>query len=249
MKRLVFALFLLSVCTGVLAQQTPVSKTGDKKPRKMDPALREKLFAKTGGLIKAPAEGPSVLFLNTQKRVSDDALREVMTRVQNLLRVPAAIDVAQSSEPIAAAAKALQNTHTAAVIVIGDSSGYPMLLVAPEARWAFVNVAALAEGNISDKLLAERTEKEARRAFGYVMGAANSSQDASLLSCVKQSKDLDALNAEMLDAESLGKIMRYAQKLGIKPSRVSTYRKAVEEGWAPAPTNDIQRAIWKELKK
>ena len=40
-----------------------------------------------------------------------------------------------------------------------------------------------------------------------------------------------------------------AEKLGIKPARMTTYRKAVEEGWAPAPTNDFQKAIWEEAKK
>jgi hypothetical protein len=43
--------------------------------------------------------------------------------------------------------------------------------------------------------------------------------------------------------------MIQAQKMGVKPISVVTYRKAVEAGWAPAPTNDIQRAIYDEVKK
>ena len=27
----------------------------------------------------------------------------------------------------------------------------------------------------------------------------------------------------------------------------STYRKACREGWAPAPTNDVQKAIWEDI--
>ena len=47
------------------------------------------------------------------------------------------------ADPVADAAKALADTNIAAVIVICDSAGQPSLLVAPESRWAVVNVAAL----------------------------------------------------------------------------------------------------------
>jgi hypothetical protein len=36
--------------------------------------------------------------------------------------------------------------------------------------------------------------------------------------------------------------------MGIKPARMTTYRKACEEGWAPMPTNSVQKAIWDEVK-
>ena len=31
------------------------------------------------------------------------------------------------------------------------------------------------------------------------------------------------------------------------PGKRSVYRKACEEGWAPAPTNDVQKAIWDKV--
>ena len=61
--------------------------------------------------------------------------------------------------------------------------------------------------------------------------------------------DLDALTGKGLSPEPFSKILAHAQKLGIKPARATTYRKAVEEGWAPPPTNDFQKAVWEELKK
>jgi hypothetical protein len=87
------------------------------------------------------------------------------------------------------------------------------------------------------------------RAFGYVMGAANSNFEHCLLKPVFATADLDALTPKSLSPEPFAKIMTQAQKMGIKPARMTSYRKAVEEGWAPAPTNDFQRAIWQELKK
>ena len=51
-----------------------------------------------------------------------------------------------------------------------------------------------------------------------------------------------------MSPEPFNKIMTHAQKLGMQPQRMTTYRKAVEEGWAPAPTNDLQRTVWEEVK-
>ena len=39
----------------------------------------------------------------------------------------------------------------------------------------------------------------------------------------------------------------YLEKGGIRPEQKVFYRKAVEEGWAPAPTNEFQRAIWDKV--
>jgi hypothetical protein len=35
--------------------------------------------------------------------------------------------------------------------------------------------------------------------------------------------------------------------LGVLPAQRATYLKACEEGWAPAPTNDVQKAIWDKV--
>jgi hypothetical protein len=61
--------------------------------------------------------------------------------------------------------------------------------------------------------------------------------------------DLDGNECGTLSPEPLIRFMKQAQRLGMKPIRMASYRKAAEEGWAPQPTNDIQRAIWKELHK
>jgi hypothetical protein len=121
--------------------------------------------------------------------------------------------------------------------------------VAPEKRWALVNVAALGDDNAKEALVAERVHKEIWRAFGCVMGAANSTQSNCLLKPVFSLSELDSLDAKMLAADNLNRILNLSKTIGMKPSRPNTYRKAVEEGWAPAPTNECQKAIWNELRK
>jgi hypothetical protein len=233
---------------------TPRAKTmpaagNQNQPRVISPAARSNMLAKTGGLIHSPAEGPALLFLNAQTRVAAAALDEPIEQLGKMLRLSATRRDAPADAPVTAALDALKDKGTAAVVVLADSEGYPSLLVAPESRWALVNVAALAGAGVSAETLAERTRKEVWRAFGYLMGAAHSNFEACLMKPVLSPEDLDALKGRSLSPEPFNKIMTHAQKLGMKPQRMTTYRKAVEEGWAPAPTNDFQKAIWAELKK
>ena len=233
------------------AGQGPLTaKLAPQTPRAIDPAARSNTLAKTGGILSTPASGPSILFLNTQKRVSSQVFESVPVYVQKILRLPCQLSDKPSEQPITEAQSALTDaTKTAAVVVIAESAGYPALLLAPESRWAMVNVAALNTDGADAEKLNARVQKEVWRAFGYLMGAANSSAEVCLMKPVLSTADLDALPGKSLSPEPFNKILYHAQKLGIPLARMTTYRKAVEEGWAPTPTNDFQRAIWQELKK
>lgn len=254
MKTSLVALSIVFVSGPALFAQ-PVPKTVPaqlaQRPqaRPVDPATRSNLMKKTGGFLWAKAEGPSLLFLNTQTRVPSPVAEEVASLVTRNLRLPSVAKSLVSDQPVSAALAALADTNTAAVVVIGDAPGYPPLLVAPEGRWALVNVAALGGAGVSAETLADRTRKEVWRAFGYLMGAAHSNSEQCLLKPVLDPEDLDALTPKTLCPEPFNKILQYAQKLGVKQPRITTYRKAVEEGWAPAPTNDLQRAVWEALKR
>ncbi len=248
---LFFAAAVASCCLTAAAQTAaPAPRPPAVKPvpRTMSPEIRAKMMARTGGMIQSKAEGPSVLFLNAQSRVDAAALAEPVAQINTMLRLPALRKDAPTDAPLTAALEALKDPAVASVVVIGDSAGYPALLVAPENRWALVNVAALGAPDTAPDTLADRTRKEVWRAFGYLMGAAHSNFEHCLMKPVLAPADLDALNGRGLSPEPFNKILGHADKLGIKPVRMTTYRKAVEEGWAPAPTNDVQKAVWDEVK-
>jgi len=212
-------------------------------------ARAKSMLARNGGMVQAAAEGPSILFLNSQTRVPETELRKAADMITRTLRLAGRTETRAAPDPVAAAIRALADTNTAAVVVLADAPGYPALLLAPESRWALVNVDALAEGGVPDALIEERAAKELWRAFGYLMGAANSAFPQCVMKPVTSPTDLDALTAKAICPEPFAKILNHAQKLGMRTVRTTSYRKAVEEGWAPAPTNDFQRAIWNELKK
>jgi len=246
MKTILSFLFsILCLCLVADTQTAPAQQVR----RTPSPEARAAMLAKTGGFIQARAEGPALLFLNAQTRVPASVIDEPVEQIGKILRLSAIRkDALDAAEPIKVALVALQDKDVAAVVVVGDTAGYPSLLIAPESRWALVNVAALDGKGVSAETLADRTNKEVWRAFGYLMGAAHSNFEGCLMKPVLTPVDLDALKGKCLSPEPLGKIMAHVQKLGMKPRRMTTYRKAVEEGWAPAPTNDLQRAIWDEVK-
>lgn len=239
-----FLFSILCLCLVADAQTAPAQQAR----RTPSPEARAAMLAKTGGMIQSKAEGPSILFLNTQSRVDAAVLEAPVAQINMMLRLPALRKDAPSDAPLSAAREALKDSAIASVVVIGDSPDYPALLIAPESRWALVNVAALGGKGVNAETLADRTQKEVWRAFGYLMGAAHSNFEACLMKPVLTSADLDALKGKSLSPEPFNKILAHAQKLGIRPTRMTTYRKAVEEGWAPAPTNDLQKAIWEEVK-
>jgi hypothetical protein len=253
---LTFALSL-TLCPALWAQQTPKADQPAAAPAATKPApdpevraaARAAMLAKTGGIIQSPVTGPALLFLNTQTQTPEKTLRDTADTIARVLRLHVEVATRESADPIAEAAKALTGTTTAAVVVIANLPGQPSLLIAPEARWALVNCAPLGGKGVSNELRDERVQKEIWRAFGYLMGAANSNFETCLLKSVVTPADLDALKGKSIGPEPFNKIMTHALKLGMKPVKVTSYRRAIEEGWAPAPTNDVQKAIWNEVKQ
>jgi hypothetical protein len=64
---------------------------------------------------------------------------------------------------------------------------------------------------------------------------------------VKSLADIDAIQ-ERFGLDTIAHIRSSAPFYGLVPWYQTTYVKACEEGWAPAPTNDIQKAIWERVK-
>ena len=41
-------------------------------------------------------------------------------------------------------------------------------------------------------------------------------------------------------------MMRHLPTIGVLQDKMTSYRKACQEGWAPAPTNEYQKAVWEQ---
>ena len=111
-----------------------------------------------------------------------------------------------------------------------------------------VNVAPLAKGaGEKPQFFAARVQKELTRGFCLLAGAQNSGYPDALVGCMTKPEDLDRFMDCRLPIDVMNRFAPYLKGYGITPRVYSTYRKACEEGWAPAPTNDVQKAIWDKV--
>jgi len=121
------------------------------------------------------------------------------------------------------------------------------MVCAPESHWAIVNVAAVAKDVRNDTFASARTRKELMRAFMCAAGAMDSQYEGGIMGPIKSAKDLDKM-LEDLPFDVIMRAMNSMKSAGVTPLQTTTYKKACEEGWAPAPTNDYQKVIWEKVK-
>ena len=93
-----------------------------------------------------------------------------------------------------------------------------------------------------------RVRKEALRAFAFVGGGAYVARGEPLMRDVRSASDLDAVDLERFGIEEILHLRESVAHYGLVPWHQATYKKACEEGWAPAPTNEFQKAIFDQVK-
>ena len=209
---------------------------------------QQRMLAATGGFVTSPGTGGAVLLLDMTGGRAGQTVAETARLLGSALRVRAVSEERrpQRGIPEREIRAALAGAGTAAAVAVIADPAQPGLLIAPEDRWAVVNAArVLAAGGEQRDV---RLRKEIWRAVGLLMGAGSTGAAQCPFRPVFSAEDLDAFTGFQLAPATLSAVSAYAKAAGIAQVRQTTYRKACEEGWAPAPTNDFQRAIWEEVK-
>jgi hypothetical protein len=249
--RVTFSLFSVCLFAAIIASaQVPVKKTVDKKDPAEIARRREQALAKVGGLITKPASGPSVLFLNTQKRFDAEQFQKMANTIIQAIRIKGDAKTESSETTCEQVRKMAADQKVGVLVWLCDNGDtHPSLLHAPEDGWIKINVSALAADKPTDEKLAERVQKQMWRAFGLAVGGGYANpQFPCLMQPTRSLKELDALT-KVFSAQTMQRVMQYCDALGMKPARRVSYKKACEEGWAPAPTNAIQRAVWEATRQ
>ena len=203
--------------------------------------------AYTGGFVMRPAQGKSICFANAQSMVAENVLQSAAQEISRAVGIN--ITVSRLDDANADPAS-LRDKQTAAVVVVRavkEASG-PTMVVAPENAWAVLDVGALAKDGAASEVLVERVRKELWRTTAIMLGASDSTFRPCLLEPVHSLAELDALKAKTICPEPYGSIQRNAKALGCGSPVYATYRAACREGWASAPTNAVQKAIWEEVR-
>lgn len=189
---------------------------------------------KAGGFVTQAVTGNVIRVSNTSAKVQNWMLDKILEEMRSNLDVPVVISTDKS-------------VKTAFLLEVKDAGDAPAILIAPENAWAQVNVSALEKGNPDQKTLNGRVIKECWRALGLALGAGYSTYQPDLMDLITDSTQLDAIQPLSPCPASYNMMMTTAQRIGVQRVRRATYRAACKQGWAPAPTNDLQRAIWEEV--
>lgn len=240
---------------GPTAQAAEKLKPGVPRKAKMTREQRKALayrtmMQRTGGMVVRPgSQLGKVVFVNGQKRVPQDVIEKQTGLLQEILQVRIEVVPGEATfalKDVSAKKKAL--VANAAIFFVDDPTLADTMLVAPETGWAVVNFAALTSDKPDAEHLRKRTIREVWRSFAHLLGAANSHEAKCVLRPVTCPGDLDDLVAEAFCPEPLDKIAANLKAMGVDSATRKTYRQACIEGWAPAPTNDFQKAICEQVK-
>ena len=134
------------------------------------------------------------------------------------------------------------------LIVIRSDDKSPTIVTAPEDGWTIINTAKIIDGlknSAFDKFAESRYRKELIRAVCYAVGTPVTQFKGNIFTIAK-ARDLDHC-PEMIPIDTMQRTAFRLKDLGVMPSYKTTYRKACVDGWAPAPTNEYQKAIWDKV--
>ena len=195
-----------------------------------------------GAIVTTHRKTKKVYFINAQSRASGEIIEAARKVYEESIRTP--IDITSGTFDFRQ-----PKIEGELSLYIIDAEDMPMSLVAPEGRWAFVNVAPLAKGRGEKPQFFEaRVRKEIARVAGILFGGIGSNYRGNLMSLATSPDDLDKRDSDKIPADVMIRSSGFLQGLGVRPFRHTTYRKAVQEGWAPQPTNEVQQAIWDEVR-
>lgn len=208
-------------------------------------ALGRAKYKRNGGYVRKPgsANGLFVL-LNAQKAVSQADFSTALKVIDEQVLVQTKVLEVDSAH-IDTMREAMTRFGAGVCVAVVESESLPALLATPEEGWGMVNVAKLRDPNLGK--FAARVRLEILRAFALAAGVMYAAQGDFVLQPVRKPSDLDTIKRE-----EFGVMMRHIFPLslpyfGITPWYQATYQKACQQGWAPAPTNDVQRAIWDKV--
>ena len=193
----------------------------------------EELFAKPGS-----ASG-HIAVANRQSMVPESIFAEAAEIVRERLRYT--FKFGRDDSILGGAAIRLR--------IVDDPADPAPMTVSPEMGSGVLNVAALTNDTASaakaQRLLPNRAKLEFMRLLCYAFGVGGSQFDGNLLSATSV-RELDDMQP-FLPIDVLDKIDRSAAKRHLKPEIIANYFEACEQGWAPTPTNEAQKAIWDKV--
>ena len=200
------------------------------------------LLQRTGGfVIKLDSAKGKVAVFNAQQAYDASVVRDAASMIGDEFHyVVEVIDNSGAATTSNASAILARSGAGAGVFLVNGEAEAPAIVAAPDNNWAMVNVSAFGK---NDALL----KKQVLRAFAMGAGGHLSQTPISLMGPFRNPKQIAAIPTNKLPVDTIGKVIRNLKECGVEQYMRATYLKACREGWAPQPTNEIQRAIWNKV--
>lgn len=245
MKVSVMALAALVTMSVFAAEETDGAKPKLTREEMREKGLARKAMieARHGGKVRNTAnQRGKVVVLNAQKTVDAAQINEPMEKLAKYLRVTIDVQNGEAAEPCKARElKKSLGADALLMVVECDKCSEPMM-IAPDGAWAVVNVKALGDRNVDTRL-----RKEVVRAFAYLCGGTKSQYADPMTAAVTDVRQLDLIGQAELPIDVLTRTTEYLKTLGVTQYEEVSYQTACRQGWAPAPTNEVQKAIWEKI--
>ena len=230
--------FGVAFAEGVAANEAKAH--AGKKLTKAEMAQHMERIAKINGpvIAKPNSRKGLIRIVNSVSSVDNGKIDKVFAA---FLRERSAYDlktITGTAPTLATANKTREGYKADFAVFVIESEELPVLLTSPEERWAIVNSKKCGS--------ADRTVKETLKAFACIAGAATGDNPGTILS-TKGPAELDLITRPELSFDVLNRITRHLESYGVTPEKRANYRTACREGWAPQPTNDVEKAIWEKV--
>ena len=236
---------------GKIAELTKqLENTPKQKITREEIENRPQVLEKTGGFVDVPAVGTAIIVIDGREKPtgSCDQFAEVFVNYSKMNVCVDKTPIAADETALSVATKKLLKMNAMYAMVVTDDSNAPGVAIFPEERIAIINASKYQEGKDPVRR-EERIHKELWRSLGFISGIGYAPFKNDVLQPVYSVPELDALEWHVMQPMHFQKMYAGMASRGIKRARHIPYRLAVMEGWAAAPTNQYQKAVWDEVHK
>ena len=222
----------------------------DARPRRTRPDAHNR---PSGGMVEKPYDGNVLRVMDAQGAVSHEKVADMVRRMRWATLLPfetvASGRINGGIKELSEAAKALvSEKKIGAGVIIIDDANLPFRIHSEESNWAILNVAFLKEDHPDKNKLETRIEKMVWRALARSLQVGSVTHMPSVLQPFRTLSELDSNTIMRPSPEGFNAFIDNSKVYGITTITISSYRDACHKGWAPTPTNALQRAIWDQIQ-
>ena len=210
-------------------------------------AAFRKAIADKGGWVSVPMAGPTIKLIDaTSKGWAMEGLEADKGNLDRFGLCPSEAVRKSLAGDALAEGRAAAKDASGVVMLVDGAEDAPLMTAYPEEHLALVNMTVLSKG-VSSGVRQDRVEKLTWRAIGHLVGCGAPDGYTCVMKPLRNMAELDAMPNKFIHPASFFKARPYFDMCGVTPARKGTYESACQQGWAPAPTNDIQKAIWDKV--